>query len=914
MIHLDRSHHHDLDQSQKQNLILSRDHDTSHFDWDTPDNPQFFHDALHDALHSQQPLSPHNILLPTDSSTSPAHPPLQVRDDKSSSLSPAPGSPPPQQNTAPVPPPQTHPFPTPQDKQEQDLTVEGTLTPLTELSPAPELDDAPEDNKDITDEPKHSIPSSTSQDGPSRDRRVQPTLHINGTSSPPTLRVTSPSRLPSTIDIRLNGSSPLAGGSHSRTSSGEFLVPPLPSNVSAPAVGNTSSAKVVRILEINAELFKVCLELQSRGISTSDTRFQQYAMRLQVNLTWLAAAADQRHNSPSITLPIMEPPIAIGFVSMDRIRHLYSDMSTIFAKDVARRQLFNSTHQGSPTGPCVVPNGGLKRTRQDDLPELASKRRDVGENKTQLPQTPPVISLSNAPSHSSPTSTFPPPNPANLTMTPAQTMPQSPRVSSPAMPPPSATPSLPFGATEASIAASTRARARDLQIQQAREQQLRQTAQMQQMQASRHISPPSTSQPVPQGVASGQPNMVSNMAFGPQAHAILQNPNHPIMQYMIQQMPQFMSLPPQQQLQKIQMFQAAFAQRQQQQIQNLQVATPQRNPQMVNMTPNASMSMMPNGTLNSGGGPSPVSPLAQQSPVMSQQQPQVTNQPAQNGMFSFGQGPANPAMDPRMASSNFSSQMPGGMPNNMNMSQQQRQIMIMQQQMRNANGNMNAVPSMMNPQQYAMAQRMAQAGSSQPGTGAGGSPMSAPAGDQFPALRSNSTIPGIARSARSPSDGLHSPMTPRAPSRLSQQPQLAQNDYSQGMMQQSHVSMVQNPGTYNPQIQNHNWPQSGQQPLQQQMGMVTGQMNGYPMASPNSAGMGGGFFGATPTPSNSNWQQPQGMTGSYPYGQSMAHPQSDQGRLSHMAGTSMSIPQNMNPMADVSGAPGEYDIFNYTGS
>lgn len=311
-----------------------------------------------------------------------------------------------------------------------------------------------------------------------------------------------------------------------------------------------------------------------------------------------------------------------------------------------------------------------------------------------------------------------------------------------------------------------------------------------------------------------------------------------------------------------------------------------------------------------------MSPLAQQSPVMSQQQqqPQVTNPPAQNGMYSFGQGHTNPGMDPRMASANFSSQMPGGIPNNMNMNQQ-RQLMLVQQQMRNTNGNMNAVPNMMNSQQhaYAMAQRMAQAGPSQPGSGVGGSPMSAPAGDQFPALRSNSTIPGIARSARSPSDGVHSPMTPRAPSRLSQQPQLQQNDYSQAMMQHSHTTMAQNPATFNPQVQSHNWPQSGQQPMQQQLGMVTGQMNGYSMNSPNNAGVGGGFFGSTSSPSNPNWQQhQQSMTGSYPYGQSMGqHTPSDQGRLSHMTG--MSIPQNMGPMADGSGSPGEYDIFNYNG-
>ena len=245
----------------------------------------------------------------------------------------------------------------------------------------------------------------------------------------------------------------------------------------------------------------------------------------------------------------MEPPIAIDPVPMDRLKLLYSDMSTIFAKDIARRQLLNPSHQGS----SAAPNGALKRTRPDDLPDLSSKRRDMGEHKPQAPQVPiPGISLSGASPHPHPSTTYPPPSQPNLAVSAAQAIPQSPRVSSPAMPPP-ATPSLPFGVTDASIAASSRARARDLQIQQAREQQLRQAAQMQQMQPGRHMSPPSTSQQVPQGMPGP-----SNVAFSPQAQAVLQNHNHPLMQYMISQVPQFTSLPQQQQLQRIQMFQVFY--------------------------------------------------------------------------------------------------------------------------------------------------------------------------------------------------------------------------------------------------------------------------------------------------------------------------------------------------------------------
>ncbi|KAF9242921.1 hypothetical protein BU15DRAFT_43484, partial [Melanogaster broomeanus] len=869
-----------------------------------------------------------DVQQPKDRTPSPQQPL-----DRSSSLSPAPetGSPPPDSKNSPPQPPQTQDEPTAANMSDGDAAVDGTLTPLTDLSPAPDPDDGLEDKKEEEEgeedyeQPNVSI-TSQEEKKPSLDKggdQAQRSAHINGIPPSRSDHI-SPVRQPSTsatlhtqssdaLPSRPNQTPTSAGPSHSRAPSGEFSGPPMrpPSSASAGISGQApSDLKVLRILELNAELFKVCLEFQVRGVPITESRFQQYAMRLQANLTWLAAAADQRPNNSNMALPTMEPPIAVEFAAMDRIYHIYADLPTIFAKDIARRQLMNTQHHGSPITPSTMTNGTLKRNRPDDLQDLASKRRDIGDNKSQSMQTPavPSISISGAGSHTNHPGPFPPPNPSTISVSAAQGIPQSPRVSSPAMPPPSAAPSLPFGATEASIAASLRARDRDIQIQQAREQQLRQATQMQHIQAARHMSPPSTSPQAPQGVGGmpgGQPNSLA--AFGPQAQqllAILQNPNDPLMQYMIQQMPQFTSLPLQQQMQKLQMFQ--------QQQQNQQTVTPQRNPQMGGMAPNPGMTTLSNGSLSSGGGggPSPVSPLPQQTPVMPHQQ-QIPSQSPQNNMYPYNhQGQANTGMDPRIAGSNFTPQMAG---NNLS-ANQQRQLMLMQQQLRNSNANMNAAPNMMSTQQaYAMAQRMAQAGPSQPG--GGGSPMSAPAGDQFPALRSNSTIPGIARSARSPSDGIHSPMTPRTPSRLSQQPQMPPNDYSQAMMQNAHGGMPQNTGSFNPQVQNPNWPQSSQQPMQQQMGMVGGQVNGYSMSPPNSAGAGGGFFGAAPSSSIQNWQQhQQGMTGSYPNGQSMGqqHVQLDQGRPPHMS--SAHLAQHMGPVGDNSGgAPGEYDIFNYNG-
>lgn len=353
------------------------------------------------------------------------------------------------------------------------------------------------------------------------------------------------------------------------------------------------------------------------------------------------------------------------------------------------------------------------------------------------------------------------------------------------------------------------------------------------------------------------------------------------------------------------------------------------------MLQNSGMAVtMPNGAMagsGAGSGPSPISPIGQQSPVMSQSQQIPSQQSPPNGMYPFNQTPTgNSGMDPRLAAtvgSNYNQQLAG---NTGNMSlNQQRQMMIMQhqqfQQMRNAgtvtNGNIpmgTAAPGMLNSQQqavYAMNQRMGQAGTSQlPGTGGGSSPMVPPPNDTFPALISNPTIPGIARSTRSPSEGMHSPITPQAASRLSQQQ--AQNDYQQAMLQQQ-----QQHGQ-----PSFNWPSQAQMGAMGAMGGGGGQMNGYTMGgmgSSNGAGMGGAYFGNVPSPSGQNWSH-SGMTGggSYPYGhgQTMGGQRMpDQARtptgqltMGHIPQGSPMVPpsiQNMGSIGDGIGN-GEYDIFN----
>lgn len=246
---------------------------------------------------------------------------------------------------------------------------------------------------------------------------------------------------------------------------------------------------------------------------------------------------------------------------MDRIHHLYADLPTIFAKELARRQLASGA-QYSPTTSAALLNGPLKRSRPDDMADLMNKRRDIGETKphsmqphSMQPPAIPSISISGAGQRTSPTSSFHPSIHPNIAVASTPAMPQSPRTSSP-MPPPLSTPSLPFGATEASIAATTRARAREMQIHQAREQQLRAAQMQNQMQSARQISPPDSSPRIPQNMGPSAPQHPhTSYSHNASPMQILQNTNHPLMTYLMSQIPNFTSLPLPQQVQKLTSFQ-----------------------------------------------------------------------------------------------------------------------------------------------------------------------------------------------------------------------------------------------------------------------------------------------------------------------------------------------------------------------
>ena len=238
-----------------------------------------------------------------------------------------------------------------------------------------------------------------------------------------------------------------------------------------------------------------------------------------------------------------------------------------------------------------------------------------------------------------------------------------------------------------------------------------------------------------------------------------------------------------------------------------------------------------------------------------QHQSQILPQNPQNGMFSPlanpGQGGVN--VDPRNAAHNANQ-------SGMNLTPHQRQFVLQQQQqqqlMRAVNGYMSS--SGMNPQQVAIAQERMRQEQQQRLAQRAGSPahVSSPASadsNHFPVLRSN-TIPGIARSTRSPSDGAPSPMTPRAPTRG---PSMGHEDYQRMMQaqqqQQGAAAAALSMGgqnTFNPQSQN--WQQQQQHQQQQQQLSQAMQLNHAYGMSPQMT------FGGTPPPNASqNWGQPQ---------------------------------------------------------
>lgn len=198
-----------------------------------------------------------------------------------------------------------------------------------------------------------------------------------------------------------------------------------------------------------------------------------------------------------------------------------------------------------------------------------------------------------------------------------------------------------------------------------------------------------------------------------------------------------------------------------------------------------------------------------------------------------------------------------------------------------------------------------------------GSPMAGGVdGNQFPALRSNPSVPGIARSTRTPSDSAPSPGVSQ---RISgHTPEDLQRAMMLQQAQQRGMTPHMQQGSGFPQM---NWPGTNHQQQQQMQQMGQGQ-GGLGISPPNSAGpMHGGFGGmqggggmSSPVQLGAQWQQNAG-SGQFPFvassqTASQHHPDSRQTSATPMPHQQMA--QN-SPQPDQGGL-NDFDIFNWSGS
>ncbi|KAF9523459.1 hypothetical protein CPB83DRAFT_689479 [Crepidotus variabilis] len=171
-------------------------------------------------------------------------------------------------------------------------------------------------------------------------------------------------------------------------------------------------------------------------------------------------------------------------------------------------------------------------------------------------------------------------------------------------------------------------------------------------------------------------------------------------------------------------------------------------------------------------------------------------------------------------------------------------------------------------------------------------------------MRGQSSIPGIARSARSPTDG-PSPLQGRASQ--GRMPSMGQEDYQRMLLQQQQSQMRQmasaSPGSFNPQMMNAG-------PSQQQLAaaqMQQQQQQGYGMSPGSAVSQFGGGGMTAPSPTNSqNWGTPSG----YPFTGSGGNDQR------HMSGTPAPGQQQSQMTAQTSptdSLPNDLDLFNWNG-
>lgn len=237
-----------------------------------------------------------------------------------------------------------------------------------------------------------------------------------------------------------------------------------------------------------------------------------------------------------MTFPIMQPPPAIEFADNEHIQQLYRDLQTLFQKDIMRRQSLMG-HHGSPLSGT---NGHLKRERTDEPPgDIANKRRDTGESKVPTPG-PGTPSSRRSPSNPAALNSLMPP------VTPPHGGPMQAHTNdlmsmgSPSMPPPNMSQGMMNVEQQAATAALAQRRMRAMQ---------------QDVNRSVPIASSSQGGMSGQGMAgpSGLQNAQGQMGAGMnqmsiQQMNILQDPTHPIVRFLSQQVPGFSSMPVLQQL------------------------------------------------------------------------------------------------------------------------------------------------------------------------------------------------------------------------------------------------------------------------------------------------------------------------------------------------------------------------------
>jgi len=394
----------------------------------------------------------------------------------------------------------------------------------------------------------------------------------------------------------------------------------------------------------------------------------------------------------------------------------------------------------------------------------------------------------------------------------------------------------------------------------------------------------------------------------------------------------------------------------------------QQHTNMSGMGSGMGLGIGPNGMGNVMSGPSGMGGSGMNTSMMGQQSQQtnvggmspVQSQFAPQSMM--GMGGMGAGMDPRM---NANMAATGLTP-------QQRNMLLAQQHQRMASGvhgggsggmgggqfnNMGGagnVPSMaLHPQMvqermrlqqqqqqaHAQANRMSGRASSPPHVASplgsdGGFPVPSSATSAAAAMRGGSSIPGIARSTRSPTDA-PSPIATRGPQ--TRMPSMGQDDYQRILFQQQQQAiramstaspafnqqMMRNSPPHQQlaaqmqhqqhQQQQHQQQQHQQQQHQQQQHQQQQhQQQAYGMSGPSASapnfggGVTGGMNASSPT-SSQNWSTPS--HGGYPFS-----PPSDQ---RHMTATPVpQQPHHQTQMATQSSSPQDpslYDLFTWNG-